>query len=249
MKPTPDELLSFVLSCIHLLTHPTAQLLIPSRSAWDREDQWRPRLRYLRKRGWIESTPTAGHFPYLVTPAGRQQALGNLNPESWWNRSWDGRWLAFSFDLPVTMRACRARLLRWLHAQRFGLLQRSLWIRPDLPTPPFPPVRDLPAEVDSLIVLEARCHRGFTNAQIVDAAWDFNAINDHYRFYLDLLHDPSRECLLCKPNPRKAIAWLRQERSAWIKASRLDPFLPRSLWPPGYLGHKAWHARRQFLGL
>jgi hypothetical protein len=51
-------------------------------------------------------------------------------------------------------------------------------------TPPphrFPYIHDLPSGVDGLVILEARCYPGFTDDQIVKAAWNFDVINDHYR--------------------------------------------------------------------
>jgi DNA-binding transcriptional regulator PaaX len=248
MNPTVDELLSLLLSCVQFLTHPTAQLQQTLRS-WDREDQWRPRIRRLQRRGYIKPAPASAHFPYLVTRAGRQRALGAVNPDTWWNRSWDGKWFAFSFDLPIKKPACRGRLLRWLHAKRFGCLQNSVWIRPDAPTPSFPYIHDLPSGVDGLVILEARCYPGFTDDQIVKAAWNFDVINDHYRFYLDLCETRLAEFLSRDPDPHNAIALLRQERSAWNQATRFDPLLPRCLWPVDYLGPTAWDARRQLLGI
>jgi hypothetical protein len=36
-------------------------------------------------------------------------------------------------------------------------------------------------EWDGQAILEARCYPGFTDDQIVKAAWNFDVINDHYR--------------------------------------------------------------------
>jgi DNA-binding transcriptional regulator PaaX len=248
MKPTADEVLSLLLSCLQLLSHPSS-FLVQTLEAWDDEDFWRPKIRKLQRRGWIQPASTSAHLPYQVTPAGRQQALGPLNPESWWNRPWNGKWLAFCFDLPVHEPACRRFLLRWLHAERFGLLQNSVWIRPDLPTPPIPPMRNLPGNADGLVILEASCHHEFTDAQIVNVAWDFTSINNQYRSYLHLCQQQSNQPFIHDQNPQRAIAWIRQERSAWDNILRLDPLLPQCLWPPDYLGPDAWDARRRLLGI
>lgn len=249
MKPNADELLSLVLSCLQLLSNPTAHFLRPALQAWDRDDPLRPGFRNLRRRGWIRSAPASASFPFQVTQAGRRHALGAPNPETCWNRSWTGEWLAYAFDLPVNKPASRRRLLRWLHAGRFGCLQKSVWIRPDLPSPPFPSGHDLPRNVDGLIVLEARCLPGFTDAQVVSAAWDFDSINAHYKLYLNLCETKLHELLHPDADPQRVIASLRQEHRAWNHATRIDPFLPRRLWPPDYLGPTAWHVRRQLLGL
>jgi hypothetical protein len=103
--------------------------------------------------------------------------------------------------------------------------------------------------VDGLVILEARCYPGFTDDQIVKAARNFDVINDHYRFYLDLCETRLAEFLSRDPDPHNAIALLRQERSAWNQATRFDPLLPRCLWPVDYLGPTAWDARRQLLGI
>jgi hypothetical protein len=112
-----DELLSLVLACHQILTHPSGFLLSQSFESWDREAQWRRQIRKLRRRGWIESTPGSTSFPYLATPAGQERALGAVNPETWWNRPWDGKWMEFSFDLSI-----------WNQATRLDpMLPRCLW--------------------------------------------------------------------------------------------------------------------------
>jgi DNA-binding transcriptional regulator PaaX len=249
MKPNADELLSLVLSCLQMLSSPTSLLLGPSFTEWDREGPWRPGFRNLRRRGWIRPAPASASFPFVVTRAGHERALGTPNPEACWNRSWTGRWLVYAFDLPVKKPASRRHLLRWLHAKRFGCLQKSVWIRPDLPNPSIPSQHDLPREVSGLIVLEAGCFAGFTDTQVVEAAWDFDSINAQYNLYLNLCETKLRELLCADADPQRVVAWLRQEQLAWKNATRVDPFLPKSLWPPDYLGPAAWRARRQLLGL
>jgi DNA-binding transcriptional regulator PaaX len=249
MKVTADEVLCFVISCIEMLSYPKGHLLAPTLEAWDCEAPWRRRLRDLRRRGWIEMETSTGHFPFRVTLKGRRRALGVLDPEPLWNETWNGRWLAFAFDMPVRQRACRARLLRWLHAHRFGLLQKSVWIRPDLPGLDFtPPLVDMPSGAGGLVVLQADCHWRFTDHEIIHSAWDFDEINARYRAYIDLCQVHLRRHFR-ESDPSDAIGRVRQERSAWTHATRRDPFLPKALWPGEYLGLEAWQIRRQLLGL
>lgn len=108
---------------------------------------------------------------------------------------------------------------------------------------------DLPAHANGMVVLQARCHPGFTETQIVNTAWNFNLINEQYGSYLRLCQQQATQPFLHDQDPYQAIAWIRQERSMWHNLLRLDPLLPRPLWPPDYLGPAAWQARRQLLGM
>jgi hypothetical protein len=98
---------------------------------------------------------------------------------------------------------------------RFASPVLGLATNPGIIRASFPFIHDLPAGVDALVILEARCYPGFTDDQIVKAAWNFDLINDHYRFYLDLCETRLAEFLSRDPDPQNAIALLRQERSAW----------------------------------
>ena len=75
--------------------------------------------------------------------------------------------------------------------------------------------------------------------QIVAKAWNFERINTLYREYLQFLD--ARPCpQIGSPQSSEAsIGWFRSEHSLWRKAYSLDPFLPRELLPPEYLGQKA----------
>jgi hypothetical protein len=97
------------------------------------------------------------------------------------------------------------------------------------------------------LVLEARCGGGYTDAEVVAAAWDFAAINQGYADYLAFAGgegSQGRRRALQREDP---LLFLRREREAWAVAVAPDPLLPRALWPPGYLGPKAWDMRQTIL--
>jgi DNA-binding transcriptional regulator PaaX len=46
---------------------------------------------------------------------------------------------------------------------------------------------------------------------------------------------------------KKLFLWGRIEKQLWADCMESDPLLPRELWPPSYLGEKAWNERGKTL--
>ncbi len=217
-------------------------------SGWDYAGSLRHQLRRLLARGWVERRVEGGRLAYRLSAAGRLAALGGVDPGAQWHRHWDGYWRVVLFDVAGRRAATRARLLRWLRAERFGCLQDSVWVRPDPVGEAIQPSLGLAGDADRFVLLEARCCPGYTNLDLVRASWDFAGVNQRYRAYLTF-------CERERPRVRRGavgdpdqLVWLRRERTAWAEASAGDPFLPQALLPAGYLGQQAWHARRTLFG-
>jgi len=102
---------------------------------------------------------------------------------------------------------------------------------------------DGPADVESLILLEARPCAGESDAQIVAGAWDFASINRRYGKHQEILARRPHGPLNSEASARAFHRWLREEREAWMAAVWNDPLLPGSLLPEGYVGRQAWQAR------
>ncbi|NQU11857.1 hypothetical protein HQ590_13770, partial [bacterium] len=171
---------------------------------------------------------------------------GGRDPEARWNRNWDGRWRLVLFDLPTRPRHLRQRLLRWLHQNHFGYLQRSVWIHPDPLSELAPTLAEYRDDVESLTVLKAQTVAGYTNAALVQGAWDFDEINKRYTIYLDGFGRKRAAAIASgRGTFTWASRWLRAERVAWQHAVALDPLLPRALLPSGYRGTEAGQARRR----
>jgi DNA-binding transcriptional regulator PaaX len=139
----------------------------------------------------------------------------------------------------------RRKLYAWLRANHFGCLQRSVWLSPD----PFGDVVDVlkmkGVSAGDVVAVEGRpCVGGAkSDAGYVASAWKWEEINGRYSEYIDF----SRNRIGTKMRPAAARDWVSEERSIWMRAVRFDPLLPEALLPEGYLGKKAWEARRKLL--
>jgi phenylacetic acid degradation operon negative regulatory protein len=176
-----------------------------------------------------------------LTAGARLDLLGGIDPEVEWRRSWDGVWRVVAFDIPDSVEALRTRLRRRLHEHRFGWLQNSVWISPH-PAGDFRrALGETGIDPENLIYLDARPVGGESSAALVNGAWDFTRLAKDYESY--------RGVLRLRPNriagtTKDWFRWLETEHRAWLRVARRDPFLPSSLLPPGYLGHRAGEERR-----
>ena len=130
-----------------------------------------------------------------------------------------------------------------LRRHGFGYLQNSVWISPDRLQEEKAILTGSRANVESLIVLEARPCAGETDEEIVAGAWDFDGINRLYAKHMKLLNARPAGPLRNKVAARTFRKWATEERNAWLAAVTEDPLLPKSLLPQDYLGHKAWLLR------
>jgi DNA-binding transcriptional regulator PaaX len=182
---------------------------------------------------------------FVVTEQAKRR-VRVIDPTRDWDRTWDGKWRVFSFDIPTIQRRERMLLWRSLRAQRFGLLQRSVWVWPH--------------EVEPILlqIVKARgipeCFCGFesgrlflcNDTEVVASAWDFDEIRRRHDSYLK--HLVATVDSLDRADDLRALGRLaRIERDAYQFAFSIDPMLPRDLWPKPYKG-VAVHERHQTFG-
>jgi len=164
--------------------------------------------------------------------------MREADPAAKWERRWDGKWRVFSFDLPGGRPKGRMGLWRHLRAARFGCLQRSVWIWP----------HDTEEALRRMV--EARgipeCFCGFEvsrlflceTTEIVASAWDWKGINHDHDTYIRQATNRLRTA----PTTSGLGSLARMtavEKDAYAQAFRLDPLLPRDLWPDAYRGSAA----------
>jgi phenylacetic acid degradation operon negative regulatory protein len=187
----------------------------------------------------------ADQIVYNVTDLGRIAAMGGVDLAARWQRAWDGRWRQVLFDLPASRRQLRLRLWRWLRANGFGYLQNSVWIHPDPIEDVIEALAEFREDVETFLIMEASCCRGYSEQAIVAGAWDFEEINKRHRAYIETASLTGREVASFKCSPTALRSWLKRERIAWEYALQADPLLPRVLWPAEYLGERAWGVRKR----
>ena len=248
MKPRTEELLYLLLWGADQLTHPTFRNLTDSFESWAYKNGFLRQVQELEARKILERKPgDASEAIYRLSESGRLMALGGRDPVAQWNRAWDGRWRMVLFDLPEAEASARVRLRRFLQSSGFGFLQNSVWITPDPLSPIMHELSVHAEDVESLITLEARPAAGETDADIVAGAWDFERINSLYERTLQILSQLPTTKSKTGPLAEPLRRWANQEKLAWQEAIFVDPLLPGSLLPAGYLGKKAWAERSRVL--
>jgi DNA-binding transcriptional regulator PaaX len=223
---------------------PTLQNLTGGYENWEFRHGRIPRFRHLEKFKLIERVPSiVDERIFRLTQQGRRTILGGRDPEAFWNRKWDGHWRLAMFDVPTGKERMRSRLRRYLQAQNFGWLQKSVWITPS-------DIGEITRLIDGdtvnssyLTFMKAQACAGETDQDIVTAAWDFQKINQGYKHYLGTLENEISS-KISEENREQLLDRVNLERSAWAAAVLNDPLLPRSLWPANYLGENAWLKRK-----
>jgi DNA-binding transcriptional regulator PaaX len=246
MKPKTEELLNMLLWTLDQAMRPTFRNLDQSYEGWAYRKGVLRQAETLAGHGYLErggSGPDAR--VYRLTKQGRLHALGGRDPDFEWGRPWDSHWRLVLFDIGEEQAARRDRLRRYLRSRSFGYLQHSVWVSPHPLDQENEVLGGLSVDVESLILLEARPAAGESDQEIVRGAWDFAAINKRYAAHLAVLAARPLEPVQSPGAARKLKDWARRERAAWLHAVTADPMLPRALWPSGYLGSRAWQARRK----
>ncbi|MFZ4694075.1 MAG: hypothetical protein ACOYMV_03025 [Verrucomicrobiia bacterium] len=202
-------------------------------------------VHYLTRRGLVEKRRDAEGWVYALTASGRQRLNRGIDPVARWNRRWDGRWRQVIFDLPARKKALRARLLRWLRANRFGYLQDSVWITPDPLDLSHSAFRDLGMMADMAVFMDSRVTAVSSNASVVAAAWNFKEIEKAYARHAKFLDKASIEVGIPK-SPEALAQVLSEEDRLWWAALDTDPLLPKTLCLDAYPGVSALNARKKF---
>jgi len=241
-----EELLEFLLWGLEGLMRPSLSRALAGPPVSGYRTQRRAMCRLMQD-GLVETTGRGRKASFRITAKGRQVAEGE-NPRDHWSRSWDGRWRVFSFDVPERRRADRRALYWALRERKFGLLQRSVWVWP----------HDVAATLEEIVEAKGipECFVGFEASrlflsdhwEIVASAWDFELIGRCHERYV-------REGTDYRQGLARAESWpavtrlARTERAAYREAFRVDPWLPRELWPRNYRGEQVHGQHEIFRGL
>lgn len=196
-------------------------------------------LRRLRKAGLLVSPSRRGSIPLLqLTPRGQERITAEKAQRRWDHR-WNGIWYTLIYDVPEKDRRFRHGLRSYLQRLRLGRLQQSAWVTPFDIRPDYQDLREAASLDACALLVEARTVLGYDSQRIVRTAWPLDRIHRmHARFlrYSDVL----RSFIAAARRPR--VGWFEAGRRAtalYRRAFDADPMLPRSLFPPGYLGERA----------
>jgi len=183
--------------------------------------------------GWLESEPNGRRTAWRLTATGRRviaegsRRLRALRGDA---APWNGEWLLVHLTLPQSRRDDRLRVYKALSWLGFGNPTPGVWISPEV---------GRSAEVRRLVVdrkldglalaFTARTlDIGLNQRELVDRAWDLEAVARHYEELVDRFG---------AMRPRTDDEFLHahiQLVNALQRLPSLDPGLPPELLPPGW---------------
>ena len=242
MKAKTELLLYQLLWFGDQLTHPTFRNLSTSFETWTYHKGLRQAINRLEHQEFLETHGKSLTQVIRLTEKGRRLLMGNCDPETEWAQEWDGIWRMVLFDIPESKCTLRKRLRKILVENRFGCMQRSVWLSPRPMDSINGLIRKATPGLASLSLMECRQLPGESNAEVVKSAWDYSKINANYDAYI-------RHLSQCRANriPGKADRFIAEEKQLWETALKHDPLLPKQLSPKGYLGRRAWRLRKRKL--
>lgn len=236
-----ESLLSAGADALDVCAYPKSILM--NLGGWKEEKFATRHLKKMQEAGWIDwdDSRESGEWVLKLTQVGVDAISNHIDPELLWSSEWDGNWRIVGFDLPAHRRDLRRRLVDWLHVNRFGCLQGSLWVTPCLDDNWEAGLKGLKIDPSAVSFFEGHSFAWSKDSELVAKAWNFKEINRLYRELIDLRSSTQPDSL-----NHEIGSWIRKENAILKEAMAKDPFLPKELLPKGYLGMKALSKRGEF---
>ncbi len=201
----------------------------------------------LARSGLIAEITRKGEIVLELTPEGEAALPPFVRPTREWDRTWNGIWYFFCYDVPESHRHHRDVIRAALRQRRFGQFQKSMWIGPWDIRPWFDDLRQAAGITDYGMLFEARTVMGIADERLVMQAWPWDDIDRAQTAYLHEAERTLEGWRQATPSADAVKEAIRGETMAYIQAMRNDPLLPRRLWPRGYRGEQVFAAHADFL--
>jgi len=235
-----EYLLLSGIEVLEFSAHPKG--LIYRSAGWTSQRNADRHLETLSNKGLISAKRDRanGRWVASLTEKGKGILLDEIDPIRSWGESWDGIWTLLSFDLSKKAFRERKQLDSWLRKRRFGYLQGSMWISHRKYQSWSEELEMRKGDPRAIIFQELIPVGKIASKHYVSRAWPFDRTNQYYRDYIEFVEDG------IKNNAEDPRVLIERESQLWQKAFQLDPFLPDSILPSGYLGKLAWKRKQQF---
>lgn len=216
-----------------------------NRSCYPNRKLFREATYRLRDKGLLVRHQGLDTPVLTLTAEGSGMLPDYFSPEKSWDRTWNGIWYLFVYDVPECDRAYRDVLRQFLRRMHLGCLQQSVWVSPRDIRPDFD---DLVkgAAVDSFAYLfESRTVLGLPSHRIVNDAWNVDRLYDKQMHYCAVMTENLSRLQEKGVEIDDLAALMRMALSGFHSAFADDPLLPRELWPPAYQGERAYGLHRK----
>jgi len=193
--------------------------------------------------GWIEGSRIGRETRWSLTAAGTEllrEGTERIYSFAAQERTWDGRWLVLTVNVPENNRPLRQRLRTQLGWVGLGSPTPGVWVTTQAD-------RELQAQkvLEELGLLEGSWSFVAAAGQIgderslADAAWALEEVERRYEDFLDLVGGRRPR------TDRQALVAQVRLVQEWRRFPLLDPGLPRELLPPRWTGHRAAEVFRE----
>ncbi len=244
MRVKFEEVLEFFFWGLEVFSRRDCGLILAGYRACDSEHRANQLLERMERRRLIERSGRGRHAKFRITAAGGR-LISVSEPAREWSKSWDGKWRVFSYDLPEIRRKDRALLWKELRSRKLGLLQRSVWVWPHDVEPILLETVEAHGIPECFCGFEATRLFLCADAEVVEAAWDFEEIRRRHEAYFQR-PATGPELVKTARDLQTLARMARTEREAYWHAFSIDPLLPRVLWPKGYRGAGVEERHQEF---
>lgn len=199
--------------------------------------------------GWIESEPNGRRTAWRISKTGRHliadgsRRLRSLRRDA---VPWSGDWILLHLTLPASRREDRTRIYKALSWLGFGNPTPGVWISPDVSraTEARQLVEDRKLSGLTLAFASRTLEFGASLRDLVDRAWDLEAVARHYEVLIDRF-----TALRPRGDDEYLFAHIHLV-NALQRLPSLDPGLPAGLLPPGWQrrlrAEKLWSLRERW---
>jgi len=238
------EVLDLFLWGLDKLMRPTLGNMLAGFEEFQHRPENRELLRRMERRKLIQRHGDGPRATFSITEQGRRWA-SLPSPQAEWDRPWDGRWRAITFDVPESRRRDREALWRSFRAHKLGLLQRSVWVWPHELEPLLREIIQAEGIPECFCGLEVSRLFLCTDLELVESAWDWGQITRQHQAYLR--HPQTTVAALKHARDLAGLARIaRVEGNAYREAFVFDPLLPRRLWLDHYAGMAVVERHKEF---
>jgi phenylacetic acid degradation operon negative regulatory protein len=187
--------------------------------------------------GWISGERHGREVRWTLAPTGRaviEEGAARVTATTGPGTGWDGRWLVLLVTVPHTHRTARKRLYAGLTWAGFGNPTPGVWVSPHLDRQAEADrlIEDLDLSSSTLSFVGPSGSIGLRDADIVQRAWDLEALAERFAAQLDALAEVD-------PAPGDEMLFTHiQVVGQWQRAPFSDPQLPEELLPD-WIGRRA----------
>ena len=241
-----DELLQLFVTYIEMSA--TRAKSFAWNNSFPSRESYRMAVYRLRRAGLIAYRRSSDNEGVIsIMPDAKARMPEVYKPEKFWKTKWKGVWYVMVYDVPEKNRRYRDTLREFLFRMRMGCLQKSVWVTTRDIRPEYDDMARAAAISQYAFLFQAQTVLGQRPMEIVEAAWDFDRLEEVQLWYCEVYGDNLGRVLSGKLT-RQGLEYLaREEMSAYLSVMEGDPLLPEELLPRRYHGMSVYALHKKMI--